>query len=200
MARDEVYRKAEAKIEEARRTGAIELDLSRERKAKDSESLTELPESLGLLTQLLALNASNNQLTALPESLGQLTQLQMLDLASNQLTALPESLGLLTQLQTLNLFNNHLPALPKSLGQLTKLQTLELAGNQLTALPESLGLLTELQPHQSGTRCGIQARPRRSQSVSARQGRSSDHSQRGEADFDRRGGSGKKLLARCAAR
>lgn len=37
MARDEAYRKAEEKIEEARRTGATELDLS-------GMKLTELPE------------------------------------------------------------------------------------------------------------------------------------------------------------
>ncbi len=86
MARDEAYRKAEEKIEAARRSGATELNLSDMR-------LTELPESLGRLTQLQSLDLSYSQLTVLPESLGQLTQLQSLDLASNQLTALPESLG-----------------------------------------------------------------------------------------------------------
>jgi Leucine-rich repeat (LRR) protein len=98
MARDEAYRKAEAKIEETRRTGATELDLSCAYNAKDSEKLTELPESLGQLTQLQTLDLSYNQLTALPEWLGQFTQLQTLILYNNQLTALPESLGQLTQL------------------------------------------------------------------------------------------------------
>jgi hypothetical protein len=45
MARDEVYREAEKKIEEARRWGAEGLDLG-------NMKLTELPESLGTLTQL----------------------------------------------------------------------------------------------------------------------------------------------------
>ncbi len=135
---EKAFRKAERKIKEARRTGAKELHLS-------VMGLTELPESLGQLTQLQSLHLSSNQLTALPESLGQLTQLQTLDLFDNQLTALPESLGQLTQLQTLDLSHNQLTALPESLGQLTQLQSLNLYHNQLTALPESLGQLTQLQ-------------------------------------------------------
>jgi len=49
MARDEAYRNAEAKIKAARRTGATELNLS-------GLDLSELPESLGQLTQLQTLN------------------------------------------------------------------------------------------------------------------------------------------------
>jgi len=52
MARDKAYRRAEKKIEEARRNGATELDLSCRYDAKDTDKLTELPESLGQLTQL----------------------------------------------------------------------------------------------------------------------------------------------------
>ena len=167
MAKDEAYQEAEKKIAEALRTEATELELNGYLKP-DSEKLTELPESLGQLTQLQTLDLSgnqltalpewlgqltqlqdlnfeNNRLTALPESLGQLTQLQTLDLSGNQLTALPEWLGQLTQLQDLNFENNRLTALPESLGQLTQLQTLDLRNNQLTALPESLGQLEQLQ-------------------------------------------------------
>lgn len=67
MARDAAYRKAEEKIEQARRTGATELDLSVAWDDKKSPKLTELPESLGHLTQLQSLNLSRMQLTALPE-------------------------------------------------------------------------------------------------------------------------------------
>src|SRR5438045_3508355 len=102
MSRDEAYRKAEQKIEEARRSGAKELDLSGGWQEK-LPKLTELPESLSELTQLRSLNLSNNQLAALPESLDQLTQLESLNLSINKLTEIPEWLGRLTQLQSLRL-------------------------------------------------------------------------------------------------
>ena len=138
MAKDKAYRKAEKMIAEAQRDNAEELNLS-------GMGLTELPESLGRLTQLRSLELSGNQLKELPESLGQLTQLQTLNLCNNQLTSLAESLGQLTQLQTLLLNGNQLTSLPESLGQLTQLRELFLPNNQLTSLPESLGRLTQLQ-------------------------------------------------------
>ena len=137
MARDEAYRKAEQRIEEAQRLGATGLDLS-------EMELTEVPEALGQLTQLQWLNLSDNKLTALPEWLGQLTQLQSLHLSINKLTALPEALGHLTQLQSLHLSFNRLTALPEALGHLTQLQALDLSFNHLMVLPESFGHLTRL--------------------------------------------------------
>ena len=101
MAGNETYRKAEQKIEAARRSGAKKLDLSVDFGRPDSEGLIELPESLGQLTQLHSLDLFDNQLTALPEWLGELTQLEELDVSSNQLTALPQSLSQLTQLDSL---------------------------------------------------------------------------------------------------
>ncbi len=138
MVRDEAYYLAEKKIQQALKSGATKLDLS-------NMKLTELPESIGQLTQLTELNLSVNRLTTLSESIGQLTQLTSLVLSDNQLTALPESLGQLTQLRSLNLSNNRLTALPESLGRLTQLRSLNLPTNQLTALPESLRQLTLLQ-------------------------------------------------------
>ena len=139
MAKDAAYYEAEKKIAEALTSRATELDLRRMK-------LTELPESIGQLTQLTSLNLSNNQLTALPDSLGQLMQLTSLDLSNNKLTTLPDSLALaqLTQLTELNLSSNQLTTLPPSLGQLTQLTELKLSGNQLTTLPEWLGQFAQL--------------------------------------------------------
>ncbi|HXD34221.1 MAG TPA: COR domain-containing protein [Pyrinomonadaceae bacterium] len=137
MAKDKAYR-AEREIEKARLSGATELDLS-------DQKLTELPESLGKLTQLRHLYLFTNQLRELPEFLGQLTQLQGLYLSGNQLRELPEWLGQLTQLQSLYLSRNQLTKLPESRSQLEQLQLLRLDGNQLTELPEWLGQLTQLQ-------------------------------------------------------
>jgi Leucine-rich repeat (LRR) protein len=57
-----------ARIEDARKSKAAELDLSR-------EGLSQLPKSLGQLSQLQQLDLSGNQLTAVPEVLGQLSRL-----------------------------------------------------------------------------------------------------------------------------
>jgi len=137
MAKDKPYLEAEKKIQQALKSGATELDLQ-------SMRLTELPESIGQLTQLTELNLSNNQLTALPDSLGQLTQLRELDLFYNQLAALPDWLGGLTQLRELDLAHNQLTTLPDFLGQLLELQKLDVGLNQLTVLPESIKQLTQL--------------------------------------------------------
>ncbi len=145
MAKNNAYRKVERKIEEARKSGAKELNLDVDWGADDTNKLTKLPESLAQLTQLQSLDISRNQLTALPESLSQLTQLQSLDISNNQLTALPESLSQLTQLQKLNIANNQLTELPESLSQLAQLQSLDIFNNRLTPLPESLSQLTQLQ-------------------------------------------------------
>ena len=106
MARDQPFRTAEKKIEEAGRSGAQKLDLS-------GLELTAFPQSLGQLTQLQLLDLSKNKLTVLPEALGQLTHLRSLDVSNNQLTVLPEALGQLTQLRSLVLIRSRLTALPE---------------------------------------------------------------------------------------
>ena len=129
---------AEARTQKALETGAKELNLN-------SLGLTELPTSLGQLTQLRILSLAANQLKRLPEWLGQLTQLQDLNLHNNQLEVLPISLGRLNQLTVLALGQNRLKALPESLGQLTQLRTLFVWDNQLTTVPEVIGNLTQLE-------------------------------------------------------
>jgi len=69
MARDEAYLKAEKKIEEIRRSKAEEINFSYMR-------LTELPKSLGTLSQLKTLVLSHNQLKEVPETIGQLQNLK----------------------------------------------------------------------------------------------------------------------------
>ncbi|HEY3901118.1 MAG TPA: COR domain-containing protein [Chthoniobacter sp.] len=138
MARDDAYLKAERKIEEARRTQKRDLYLGH-------MTLTELPESLGQLTELRYLDISQNRLTELPEWLGRLTQLQSLDAAGNQLTELPEWLGHLMQLKSLEVSNNRLTRLPDTLGRLSRLEHLLLSMNHLDELPDSFSGFTRLE-------------------------------------------------------
>lgn len=96
---------ASTRIERARRSQSIHLDLS-------FLDLAELPESISQLTQLQTLNLSYNQLTELPESIGQLSQLRTLKLSNNELTELPEWLRNLKALRLLDLRKNHALGLP----------------------------------------------------------------------------------------
>jgi hypothetical protein len=137
MARNEAYRKAEQKIEEARRSGVTELDLS-------GMELTELPESLGQLTQLQSLNIQRNGLRELPESLGRLKGLQTLDLFGNNLQDVPSVVRSLRLLRKLVLSGNKLSTIPEWIGELTSLEYLSFAGNNLTSLPQSLESLVRL--------------------------------------------------------
>ena len=138
MARGEAYREAEKKIEEALKSGATELNLTR-------IELTELPESIGQLTQLQELGLSSNQLTALPETLGQLTQLRELNLVRNQLTTLPEWMGQLTQLEVLIIGHNQITILPEVLGEMTGLRRLLLNGLRLRKVPSCISNLKNLE-------------------------------------------------------
>jgi hypothetical protein len=124
-------------IDEARLKEWTKLDLS-------ANGLTEVPESLGSLSNLEVLWLHNNQLSAVPESLGRLSNLTQLYLSYNQLNAVPESLGRLSKLRVLWLQENRLGALPESLGDLSNITRLILNHNQLTTLPESLGRLSSL--------------------------------------------------------
>lgn len=146
MARDKAYQAAEKKIEEARRSGATNLNLSGKYRS-DAPKLTELPDSLSQLTQLESLDLSNNQLAMLPEWLGQLTQLQSLHLSGNQLTTLPEWLSNLSQLERLELDGNHFTGF-SDIVELPNLRTLyfgtDLGGNPLGRLPECIRRIKNL--------------------------------------------------------
>jgi internalin A len=137
MARDEAYRKAERRIEKARREEATTLDLS-------GMNLTEVPEAIASFTQLTKLYLFNNQLTNIPEAITSLTQLKELYLSDNQLTNIPEAIASLTQLKELYLFNNQLTNIPEAIAFLTQLKELSLSSNQLTSIPEAIASLTQL--------------------------------------------------------
>ena len=116
MTPEEGYREAERRIEEALQEGATELDLS-------NLALTEVPESIGQLTQLEKLvlggwsKDSQNQLTGLPDEIANLTQLQELNLSYNQFIGLPDAIANLTQLKELDLSENQLTGLPDAISK-----------------------------------------------------------------------------------
>jgi Leucine-rich repeat (LRR) protein len=78
-----------------------------------------------------ALNLTESGLTQIPTSIGQLTNLKILDLSENRLSEIPASIGQLTNLQKLWLNNNQIKTIPISLQNLTLLQELDLRDNNL---------------------------------------------------------------------
>jgi internalin A len=163
MTHDQAYLAAEKKIQQALHSGATELDLS-------NMKLTELPDSLGQLTQLQTLSVNLNLLTSLPESLGNLSNLKSLNIGSNKFTSLPVKIEKLTQLSVLKFYGNRLSEipswishlklkeliigdsnggipfdeLPSTIRELTVLETLWLGKCELRTLPEWIGELPAL--------------------------------------------------------
>ena len=124
-------------IEKARIDRATRLDLS-------FKQLTNLPESIGNLSNLTVLYLSDNQLANLPESIGNLSNLTVLNLIENKITKLPESIGNLSNLSRLWLSNNQLTSLPTNITKLTNLNFLRLSSNRLIDLPKNIGDLSNL--------------------------------------------------------
>ncbi|XP_053921549.1 malignant fibrous histiocytoma-amplified sequence 1 isoform X2 [Cuculus canorus] len=115
-----------------------ELDLSFNR-------LRRLPEGLGRLRHLRALDVDHNLLPCFPAALLELPALEELDCSGNrELGALPEGIAALRRLKILWLSGTGLAALPEGLCQLGALESLMLDGNRLRALPAGFGSLQRL--------------------------------------------------------
>ncbi|CAH8261492.1 unnamed protein product [Arabidopsis lyrata] len=77
----------------------------------------DIPESVGLLSELRLLNLSGNAFTGnIPPSLANITKLETLDLSRNNLSGeIPQGLGNLSSLSNINFSHNHLEGLvPRS--------------------------------------------------------------------------------------
>lgn len=104
----------------------------------NNNQISELPESIGILSNLQRLYLQYNQISELPESIGKLSKLEWLHLQHNQISVLPEFIGKMSNLQILWLHNNQIRELPESIGNLRNLQALHLGYNQIRKLPNSI--------------------------------------------------------------
>jgi small GTP-binding protein len=148
------------KIEEAKASGATELNLSskgisllpleiyRLRNLKklnlSHNHLSFLSPNITLLTNLVELNLSNNQFIQVPKEIYQITGLKKLNLSRNNLTLLHPEIVQLTNLQVINLGSNQFSSFPKKLFQMRKLLALGLGELNLTALPQEIFQLKTL--------------------------------------------------------
>ena len=133
---------------QARATAAERIKEAYEKKSTELSlkglDLSSLPENIGALTLLTAIDISENQLEKLPESIGQLKELEELHAQSNRLLTLPHTLCQLQKLEVLDLSNNDLKSLPDNIDQLSCLELLNVMMNALQTLPESIGNLQKL--------------------------------------------------------
>lgn len=110
--------------------------------------LETLPESLAELTHLKLLYVGagygGSSLSELPTSITMLTDLQELGARACNLSVLPIGIGNLAKLERLWLSDNNLASLPSEIGNLSALKILQLDQNQLTDLPASMALLANL--------------------------------------------------------
>jgi Leucine-rich repeat (LRR) protein/GNAT superfamily N-acetyltransferase len=111
------------------------LDLS-------NRGLTSIPETLGMLRGVVALNLGHNHLGELPSSLSSMTMLGNVDLRRNDFETVPEVLCTLS-LRSLNLSGNRIVD-AAALRACTALRVLDLSGNVLQAFDDCLGEPNEL--------------------------------------------------------
>ena len=97
----------------------------------DFNSITEVPNEIGLLHHLTEVSLAGNLITALPPAFYTLSQLTFVNLGSNQLTHLSSAVSNLKQLSHLYLPSNRLTSLPASLRRCERLQHLSLAENRI---------------------------------------------------------------------
>lgn len=136
---ENAYREALRRIEEARVSGAVALDLS------NIYPLHSIPPEIGQLTHLKQLTITYSPIEGLPSEIGQLINLQHLDLSNSPITSLPPDIGQLVNLQFLDLNGSSLIHLPPEIGQLQHLKKLTLNWSKVTSLPPEIGLLSELE-------------------------------------------------------
>src|SRR3989339_57430 len=106
--------------------------------------LKTLPDSMGKLTNLIALHLNNTMLSNLPSTLGNISGLQELLLNANSFSEFPAIIPGFTNLRKLCLGNNYIPAVPSTINNLAQLDSLDLKNNVLTSIPITIGDLDSL--------------------------------------------------------
>ena len=107
------------------------------------DSLTELPDKLALLPQLLSLSVISKNLTTISAELFKLPLLHQLKIKFGLFEKLP-AINSPSSLKTIFLTDSKLLTLPQGIEQCAQLEILVLNSNQLSSLPNNLSLLKNL--------------------------------------------------------
>jgi tetratricopeptide (TPR) repeat protein len=110
-----------------------------------SSVLSDIPNKVIELKNIVKLNLFNNKLAKFPETISSLYSLIILDLSSNNISEISPSIAKLTNLKELNLNKNKLHELPYEFGNLENLRLLNLRSNYITEIPKSISRLKKLE-------------------------------------------------------
>ena len=94
-----------------------------------------LPESLGLLVNLVELQLDNLQLTSLPGSIVNLTKLRALNAKNNRLQSLPEGMERMAALEWVDVSHNNISRIPSGVAAMPSLRMLNVSFNALQSIP-----------------------------------------------------------------
>lgn len=111
--------------------GIGELRQLRELKLGYNVIAGALPSSIGQLVDMETLNLAGNSITSIPQQIGLCRKLQYLDISANQIKALPFSIGDLSQLEQFYGSACKITTIPESIYGIKTLQIIDLSNNQL---------------------------------------------------------------------
>eukprot|EP00002_Diphylleia_rotans_P007232 TRINITY_DN1672_c0_g1_i3.p1 TRINITY_DN1672_c0_g1~~TRINITY_DN1672_c0_g1_i3.p1 ORF type:complete len:2182 (-),score=438.40 TRINITY_DN1672_c0_g1_i3:205-6750(-) len=109
-----------------------------------NNQISELPYTIGTLTQLCSLDVSMNQISCLPLEMQMMNSLTQLVLHQNLLDEFPDVLLLMPWLVSLDLSNNKIESLPEGIRNISLLTRLQLQNNPMSCLPLGITSLRQL--------------------------------------------------------
>lgn len=104
----------------------------------ENQQLTSLPDSLFLLADLKRLLIGNNKINDLSPDIDKLAVLEELDIRGNPVKFLPDTIGNCTQLRIVTASHCSIHSIPPDIGRLKNLFSLNLGKNYLNELPREL--------------------------------------------------------------
>lgn len=108
-------------------------------------TITEIPDELCMLKNLVNLNIKYNKISTIPSSIKNLENLKKLDISHNEIEEIPEELYLMKSLEVLNIKFNMVRWISSSIKGLENLIKLNVSNNRIRGIPKELFMMQNLQ-------------------------------------------------------
>lgn len=120
----------------------------------DNLGLSEIPDGIGELKNLVYLDLSFNFIKTIPIEIFNLEKLETLDLEDNMIEIIPPDIGNLKKLKYLDLDDNSIDYLPPEIGELGNLVYLHVVDNPIKSFPPEIGKLSKIRAFRHHTFSG----------------------------------------------